>query len=62
MLNGLQVLVVDDLEINCRILLHHLQNWGMKAFACDFSTEAIAWIERGDRFDLALPDYQILMG
>jgi signal transduction histidine kinase len=59
MLNGLRVLVVDDLEINRRILLHHLQNWGMKVFACDSSTEAIAWIERGDRFDLALLDYHM---
>jgi signal transduction histidine kinase/BarA-like signal transduction histidine kinase len=58
-LEGLRVLVVDDLEINRRILLHYLQNWGMKAFACDSSTEAIAWIERGDRFDLALLDYQM---
>jgi signal transduction histidine kinase len=59
LLNGLRVLVVDDLEINRRILLHYLQAWGMKVFACDSSSEAIAWIERGDRFDLALLDFHM---
>jgi CheY-like chemotaxis protein len=59
LLNGLRVLVVDDLEINRRILLHYLQIWGMTAYACATSTEAIAWIERGDPFDLALLDYKM---
>ncbi|MGB8700386.1 MAG: response regulator, partial [Thermosynechococcaceae cyanobacterium] len=59
LLTGLRVLVVDDLEINRRILLHYLQIWGMTAYACATSAEAIAWIERGDPFDLALLDYQL---
>jgi signal transduction histidine kinase len=59
LLKGLRVLMVDDLEINRRILLHHLQMWGMTAYACASSTEAIEWIERGDPFDLALLDYHM---
>jgi CheY-like chemotaxis protein len=59
LLTGLRVLVVDDLEINRRILLHYLQLWGMTADACATSAEAIARIERGDPFDLALLDYQL---
>jgi signal transduction histidine kinase len=59
LLKGLRVLMVDDLEINRRILLHHLQIWGMTAYACASSVEAIEWIERGDPFDLALLDYHM---
>ncbi len=59
MLSGLRVLVVDDLEINRRILLYYMQIWGMEAYACADSTDAIRWIERGDPFDLALVDYQM---
>jgi signal transduction histidine kinase len=58
-LTGLRVLVVDDLEINRRILLHYLRIWGMTAYACASAAEAIVWIERGDPFDLALLDYQL---
>ncbi len=58
-LKGLRVLVVDDLEINRRILIHYLQLWGMTARACASAAEAIAWIEQGDPFDLALLDYQL---
>ncbi len=59
MLTGLRVLVVDDLEINRRILLHYLQMWGMTAYACASSAEALTWVERGDPFDLALLDYHM---
>jgi CheY-like chemotaxis protein len=59
LLKGLRVLMVDDLEINNRRILHHLQVWGMTAYACASSTEAIEWIERGDPFDLALLDYHM---
>jgi signal transduction histidine kinase len=59
LLSGLRVLVVDDLEINRRILLHYLQTWGVTAYACASGTEAITWIERGDPFDLALLDYHM---
>ncbi len=59
MLKGMRVLVVDDLEINRRILLHYTQTWGMIAYACASPTEALSWIERGDPFDLALVDYNM---
>jgi signal transduction histidine kinase len=59
LLNGLRVLVVDDLEINRRILLHYTAVWGMTAYACGSSVEAIEWIERGDPFDLVLVDYHM---
>lgn len=58
-LKGLRVLVVDDLEINRRILAHYTQIWGMIAFTCCSSTEAMNLIAAGDRFDIALVDFQM---
>jgi signal transduction histidine kinase/DNA-binding response OmpR family regulator len=58
-LTGLRVLIVDDLEINRRILSHYAGLWGMSATETESSEEALRWIQRGDTFDLALLDYHM---
>ncbi len=55
-LEGKRVLIVDDNEINRRILTLQTESWGMNARATEFPAEALAWIERGDPFDLAILD------
>jgi GAF domain-containing protein/DNA-binding response OmpR family regulator len=56
-LAGRRVLVVDDNATNRRILTAQLGRWGMEARETDSSREALAWIEAGERFDLALVDH-----
>ena len=56
MLSGLRTLIVDDNETNRRILLWHAQKWGMVPRATALPTEALAWVEAGDAFDLAILD------
>jgi CheY-like chemotaxis protein len=58
-LNNLRVLVVDDLEINRRILVHYTKLWGMSVVSCESSSEATNLIAKGERFDLALLDFQM---
>jgi CheY-like chemotaxis protein len=58
-LRGRRVLVVDDLEINRRILRHYVELWGMIPLETESSLEALSWARRGDAFDLALLDYQM---
>jgi signal transduction histidine kinase/DNA-binding response OmpR family regulator len=55
-LEGRRVLIVDDNEINRRILTLQTESWGMNARATEFPDEALEWIERGDPFDLAILD------
>ena len=56
---GRRVLIVDDIEINRRILIHYVSSWGMVPHAVGAPREALAWLQRGDRFDLALYDYHM---
>ena len=58
-LEGSRVRVVDDLEINRRILMHYARGWGMRPQACASAAEALAAIGRGDTYDLALLDYHM---
>ena len=58
-LAGSRVLVVDDLEINRRILLHYARSWGMQVQAFASAAEALASLGRGDPYDLALLDYHM---
>ena len=58
-LRGRRVLIVDDIEINRRILLHYLQAWDMVSFATSSPLQALEWIDRGDHFDLALLDFHM---
>ncbi|MEK6806409.1 MAG: response regulator [Pseudomonadota bacterium] len=58
-LRGRRVLIVDDIEINRRVLLHYSRAWGMEPQATDSASEALQWIERGDPYDIALLDFHM---
>jgi len=55
-LKGKRVLIVDDSATNRRILLWHMNKWGMQALATGQPKEALAWVESGQSFDVALID------
>jgi PAS domain S-box-containing protein len=55
-LRGKRVLVVDDNATNRRIVTTHLEAWGMPGRATGSPGEALAWIEAGERFDVAVLD------
>ena len=55
-LAGKRVLVVDDNATNRRILTAQLQAWGISSRATDHGEEALAWLQRGDLFDLVILD------
>ncbi len=56
MLCGKQVLIVDDNATNRRILTLQIEAWGMHARAVASGREALALVEAGAAFDLALLD------
>jgi len=58
-LNGKRVLIVDDNEINRRILLLQTRAWGMAPVATASPGEALEWIRQGKPFDVALLDMQM---
>jgi PAS domain S-box-containing protein len=51
-----RVLVVDDNATNRRILIAHLDAWGMSARATGSPAEALAWVEAGEGFDVGILD------
>jgi len=51
-----RVLVVDDNATNRRIVVAHLDNWGMPSRASESPLEALGWIRAGERFDVAILD------
>ncbi len=55
-LEGKRVLIVDDNATNRRILTLQLHNWGMQTRDSESPAESLAWIKRGDPFDLAILD------
>lgn len=58
-LSGKHVLIVDDNATNRLILAHQSRAWGMYPRATASPTEALAWLQRGDHFDLAILDMQM---
>jgi len=58
-LEGRPILVVDDNPTNRRIVTLQASAWGMRPFAAASGMEALDWIDRGDRFDLAVLDMQM---
>ncbi|KAE9629370.1 response regulator [Parasedimentitalea maritima] len=62
-LNGLKVLVVDDLELNRTILFERLSTWGMHCTLAGSGAEALAALAaarlHGETFDLVVQDYQM---
>jgi signal transduction histidine kinase/DNA-binding response OmpR family regulator len=53
---GKRMLIVDDNATNRRILQLQSARWGMDARDTGSPNEAVAWLARGDRFDLAIVD------
>jgi len=58
-LAGKRLLIVDDNATNRRILTLQVRAWGMNSRDTASPAEALAWIERGDPFDLAVLDMQM---
>ncbi|MCX6952930.1 MAG: response regulator, partial [Verrucomicrobia bacterium] len=55
-LEGRRLLIVDDNATVCRVLCQQAITWGMLPRAARDSAEARPWLEKGERFDLALID------
>jgi signal transduction histidine kinase/CheY-like chemotaxis protein len=55
-LEGRRILVVDDNAATCRVLAVRLEGWGAAPTTTGSPHDALARIERGERFDLALLD------
>ncbi len=58
-LQGKRLLIVDDVQTNCTILMHHANAWGMKARVTASDTEALDWIQQGIPFDVAILNMQM---
>ncbi len=58
-LRGKRVLIVDDSATNRRILARQTQLWGMTSRETESPREALAWIEGGKQFDVAILDMQM---
>ena len=55
-LKGKRVLVVDDNATNRRVLALQTAKWGMQSKAAAKPSEALAWVEAGEAFDIAILD------
>jgi CheY-like chemotaxis protein len=55
-LSGKSVLIVDDNATNRRILVAQTARWGMVPRETGSPLEALEWLTRGERFDIALCD------
>ncbi|SLN42148.1 Signal transduction histidine-protein kinase BarA [Roseovarius albus] len=59
-MTGLHVLVVDDLELNRRILSERLGTWGVKSVLASSGAEALEVLaQHQEKFDLIIQDYQM---
>lgn len=58
-LSGKKVLIVDDNYTNRKILRIQTENWGMIPTETEFPAEALKWLDAGEKFDLAILDYQM---
>jgi two-component system sensor histidine kinase/response regulator len=54
-----RVLIVDDAEINRKILAIQTERWGMIPHVFERPVEALAWLEESPQVDLALLDLQM---
>nr|WP_225937942.1 response regulator [Myxococcus sp. RHSTA-1-4] len=59
LLQGRRVLIVDDNAINRRLLGRQLQQWGIDSVETSSGAEALARLQAGARFDVALIDHQM---
>ena len=55
-LAGKRILVVDDNATNREIVIRHARSWGMEPVALELPAEALALVEAGEPFDVAVLD------
>ena len=55
-LAGKRILVVDDNATNREIVTRHARSWGMEPVSVELPAEALALIEAGEPFDIAVLD------
>jgi PAS domain S-box-containing protein len=55
-LSGKRILVVDDNATNREIVSRQARSWGMEPIAVELPSQALALIESGERFDVAVLD------
>jgi CheY-like chemotaxis protein len=53
------LLIVDDNATNRQILTLQAQSWGMFALATESGREALNWLSRGEKLDIAILDMQM---
>ncbi|MBI5767573.1 MAG: PAS domain-containing protein [Verrucomicrobia bacterium] len=58
-LAGRRLLIVDDNAISCRVLCQWAVAWGLQPRAATRPAEALAWLQAGEEFDLALLDTKL---
>lgn len=58
-LRGKRVLIVDDNATNRRILQLRAESWGMQPYETASPQEALEWIRRGDKYEVAILDIQM---
>ena len=58
-LADLRLLVVDDNPTTCRILTTQAAQWGMAPRGANSAEQALAWLQAGETFDVALIDLQM---
>jgi CheY-like chemotaxis protein/HPt (histidine-containing phosphotransfer) domain-containing protein len=58
-LADLRLLVVDDNPTTCRILTTQAAQWGMIPRGAHSAEQALAWLQAGENFDVALIDMQM---
>ncbi len=56
---GKRILIVDDNATNRKILLKQTTSWKMEPSVVESGAEALALLERGDEFDIAILDMQM---
>jgi CheY-like chemotaxis protein len=56
---GKRALVVDDLEVNRKIVARQLEEVGMVVRVAGSGEEALGWLERGEKFDVGVLDMQM---
>jgi len=60
-LQGKRILIVDDNQTNCRILVLLCRKWGMIPTAVLSGKDALRLVDEGREFDLAILDFQMPM-
>ncbi len=58
-LRGKRVLIVDDNDVNRRILTTYALSWGLTFRETAYPAEALDWLAKGEHFDVAVIDMQM---